>query len=332
MAILKKLLFFTALLLTVLLSGATGYSLIEGWSFADSVYMTVITVATVGFKEVAPLSQTGKLYTIFIILVGVGLVGFSLSNFTAFLVSGQIQEIFRVGKMQKRLSKLKKHYIVCGSGRMGSEAVKELIAEDRDIVIIESDEAVYQKHQSDGVPSIQGNATDDEVLIQAGVERAKGLLTALPTDMGNVYVSLSARGLNPDLFIIARGTDEASESKLLKAGADRVILPYQIGGRRMASILVRPEIVDFLDVMTGKDELSLRMELVNVSDSSPLADHTLKESNIRRETGGALIIGLIRDGSDMIPNPDSDAQIRSGDQLVVVGHVDQIKKLEQMAK
>jgi voltage-gated potassium channel len=178
---------------------------------------------------------------------------------------------------------------------------------------------------------VHGDATDDSVLRQAGVERARGLLAALPQDADNVYVSLSARGINPALFVIARGTDESSEKKLLKAGANRVILPYQIGGRRMASILVRPEIVDFLDVMMGKDELSLRMEIVRVGEKSSLAGLTLKESDIRRETGGALVMGLIRKDGQMIPNPSSNIKILSGDQLLVLGQVDQIQQLEQMA-
>jgi voltage-gated potassium channel len=331
METLRKLIFIISLLVIVLMMGAFGYSLIEGWSFADAIYMTVITVATVGFREVAPLSPAGKFFTIIIILVGVGVLGFTLSNFTAFLVSGQIYKILRAGKMQKRLSRLKNHFIVCGSGRMGSEAVRELIAEDKDMVVVEWNEEICEKYEDEGIPVIQGDATDDDVLRHANVEHAKGLLAALPNDVDNVYVSLSARGLNPSLFIIARGTDDGSQSKLLKAGADRVILPYQIGGRRMASVLVRPEIVDFLDVMIGNDELSLRMEMVRVEEKSSLVGKTLKESNIRRETGGALVIGLIRKDHQMIANPDSDTKIFDDDQLVVLGRVEQIQQLEQIA-
>lgn len=332
MATLKKLLTIISLLIAVLLLGATGYSLIEGWAFSESLYMTVITVATVGFQEVHLLSETGKYYTIVVILVGVGVVGFTLSNFTAFMVSGQIRQLLRAGKMQKRISKLKGHFIVCGSGRMGYEAVRELVAERKDLVVIESNAEMVQKLEDEDVPVIQGDATDDDVLRRAGVKHAKGLLAALPNDADNVYVSLSARGLNSSLFTIARGTDETSEKKLLKAGADRVILPYQIGGRRMASFLVRPGIVDFLDIMMGKDELSLRMEIVGVGQKSSLAGRTLKDSNIRRETGGALVMGLIREGGQMISNPSSDIQILSGDQLLVLGHVDQIQQLERIAR
>lgn len=190
---------------------------------------------------------------------------------------------------------------------------------------------VVQELDGKGIPVIRGDATRDEILHQAGVERAKGLLTALSNDADNVYVSLSARGINPSLFIIARGTDEASESKLLKAGANRVILPYQIGGRRMASIMVRPAIVDFLDVMMGKDELSLRMEIVAVGEKSTLIGRTLKESDVRQETGGALVMGLIRTGGQMIPNPRVDTEIFNGDQLVVLGQLEQIQRLERLA-
>lgn len=331
MTTLRRLLYLITLLGAVLILGAAGYSITEGWPFIDSLYMTVITVATVGFKEVRPLSDLGKYYTIIVILVGVGVLGFTLSNFTAFLVSGQIQQLLRAGRMQKKLSRLKNHFIVCGSGRMGYESVRELIAEKKEFVVVEWDADVVVKLEGEGIPVIKGDATDDGVLMRAGVERARGLLAALPNDADNVYVVLSARGLNPSMFIIARGTDEASENKLLKAGANRVILPYQIGGRRMASILVRPEIVDFLDVMTGKDELSLRMEIVAVSEKSLLVGQTLAESNIRQETGGALVIGLIRAQGQMIPNPGSDMKILQGDQFVVLGQVDQIQKLEQLA-
>jgi len=327
-----KFLFPLALLFTVLILGAAGYSLIEGWLFSDSLYMMVITVATVGFKEVHELSPAGKIYTIFVILVGVGVVGFTLSNFTAVLVSGRIGELLRAGKMQKRIAKLKDHYIVCGAGKMGYEAVLELVREGKDLVVIDTNPEKVGKLESEGVAVIHGDATRDDVLRQAGVEHAKGLLAILPEDAANVFVSLSARGMNPSLFIIARGTDESSQNKLLKAGANRVVLPYHIGGRRMAYILVRPEIVDFLDVMMGKDEFSLRMEIIRVGETSPLAGRSLKESNIRRETGGALVTGLIRQDGKMIPNPDRETQILAGDQLLVLGHADQIQQLEQMAR
>ncbi len=331
MAKLRTIVLLLMMLATVVLLGATGYMIIEDWAFIDGLYMTVITIATVGFREVSALSPAGRVYTILVILVGVGVMGFTLSNFTAFLVSGKIREFLRAGKMQKKISKLKRHYIVCGAGRMGYEAIRELLLEKQDIVIIERDPEIIQKLEDEGVPTIRGDATDDETLRVAGVEHAKGLLAALPNDADNVYVSLSAKEMNPKLFIIARGADNHSEDKLIKAGADRVILPYQIGGRRMAAVLCRPEIVDFLDVMMGKDELSLRMEIVEVAEKSALIEQTLKDSNIRRETDGALVMGLIRAGGEMIANPTSDMKILNGDQLLVLGRLDQIQKLEKIA-
>lgn len=332
MATSRKLMLLVLMLFGVLFLGAVGYTLIEGWSFLDSLYMMVITVATVGFEEVGGLSDLGRIYTIIIIMVGVSVMGFTLSNFTAFLVGGRIRQVLRAGKMQKRIAKLKHHYIVCGAGRMGYEALKQLISEKRDVVVVERDPDMAQKLEDESVPVIRGDATDDEVLRAAGLERARGLLAALPQDADNVYVSLTARGLNNAIFIIARGTDDVAEKKLLKAGADRVILPYQIGGRRMASILVRPEIVDFLELVMGKDELSLRMEIVPVSSKSQLDGLTLKESNIRHETGGALVMGILRDQGKMIPNPPGDLRILGGDQLMVLGQPEQIEMLGQMAK
>jgi voltage-gated potassium channel len=326
----RRLFLLLAVLAGVFLLGTFGYMAIEGWSFWDSLYMVIITVATVGFREVGALSNVGRIYTIGIILVGVGLMGVTLSNFTALLVGGRIRQILRAGKMQKRILKMKNHYIVCGAGRMGYEAIKELVGEKRNLVVIENDTDIVQKLDDEGVPVIKGDATEDDVLRSAGVEKAKGLLAALPQDADNVYVSLTARGLNPSLFIIARGTDELSEKKLLKAGADRVILPYQIGGRRMASILVRPEIVDFLELVMGKDELSLRMEIVTVNPKSKLDGLTLKESNIRHDSGGALVMGVLREDK-MIPNPPGDLRLLAGDQLLVLGHPEQIALVEQMA-
>ncbi|MBU1881291.1 TrkA family potassium uptake protein, partial [bacterium] len=276
-------------------------------------------------------SQAGKLYTIGVILVGVGVVGFTLSNLTAFLVGGQIQEMLRAGKRQKMLSKLKNHYIVCGAGRMGYEAVRELSHETKKVVVIDNDEETLAKLEDEKVLVLRGDATDDDTLRKAGVEHARGLLATLPEDADNVYVALSARGINSKLLIIARGTDTSSEKKLLKAGANRVILPYQIGGRRMATILLRPEIDDFLELVMGKDELSLKIEIVPVVNKSSLDGITLKDSNIRQVTGGAMVMGMIRTGGEMIPNPPGDQQFFGGDQLIVIGKPDQLEKLKQMA-
>jgi len=331
MSTLRKLIYLFALLAGVLVAGAAGYSIIEGWSFFDSLYMMVITVATVGFKEVADLSPAGKLYTIAVILVGVGVVGFTLSNLTAFLVGGQIQEMLKAGKRQKMLSKMKNHYIVCGAGRMGYEAVRELSHETRRIVVIENNPETLAKLEQENIITMRGDATEDDTLRNAGVEHAQGLLAALPEDADNVYVTLSARGLNPKLLIIARGTDSSSERKLLKAGANRVILPYQIGGRRMATILLRPEIDDFLELVMGKDELSLKIEIITIDEKSKLVDSTLKESNVRHVTGGAMVMGMIPTNGDMIPNPSGDQKFSAGDQLIVIGKLDQLEKLKQLA-
>jgi voltage-gated potassium channel len=322
---------FILLLILFVILASVGYAIFEGWSFIDSIFMTITTVATVGYGEVHPLSEFGEYYTILVIIIGATLVALTLSNLTAYIVSGHLRTFLKAGKMQQRIAKMKEHYIVCGCGRMGYEAVRELIAENKELVVIDSDQSRIQMLEKEGIPYILGDSTLDEVLKMAYVERARGLLAALPTDADNVYISLSARGLNPSLLIIARGTDEHSEQKLLKAGANRVILPYHIGGKRMASILIRPEIVDFLDVMMGKDQFSLRMEIVRIGESSILHGHTLQSSNIRKETGGLLVMGLLRKNGKVLPNPSRDSKIEPGDQLIVLGQAEQIQILEKMA-
>jgi len=238
-----------------------------------------------------------------------------------------VRKLLRAGKMHKRISKLKKHYIVCGSGRMGYEAVRELQNENIGLVVIENDPDIVQKLEDEGIAIVRGDATDDKVLKEAGVEHAKGLLAVLPNDAHNVYVSLSARGINPNLFIIARGTDDVAEDKLLKAGADRVISPYQIGGRSLANAAMRPHVLDFIDLVTSKKDLELGLEEVSVIAGSPLVGKTIAGSRVRERYGTSIM--ACRTAERMIFNPPPDHVINEGDMLIVLGKLDSLENINR---
>ncbi|MBW2451372.1 MAG: NAD-binding protein, partial [Deltaproteobacteria bacterium] len=247
----KHLRFSLITLISVIAMGTFGYALIEDWDLFDSLYMTVITLATVGFKEVHELSPEGMLFTIILIISGTGIIAYALSSLIQIMVEGQIYNILGRRKLETRLNQLHDHYIVCGYGRIGHMICKELQARPVPFVIVEKDPLLTDRLNRDGYLYVVGDATDDDTLLTAGIHRAKGLITAVTSDTDNVYITLTARGLNPSLFILARAGEEGSEKKLLRAGASKVISPYTIGANRMAQAILRPSVVDFIEIATG---------------------------------------------------------------------------------
>ncbi len=322
---------FSLLVLVVVIGlGTLGYSLIEGWEAFDALYMTVITLATVGFKEVHVLSDEGKAFTMFLIIFGAGIIAYAVGSMIQIMVEGQLRQLLGRKKLEKQINKLHGHYIICGYGRIGTLICKEFQARPAPFVVVEKEPEFCDKLSREGVLFVQGDATDDDTLIAAGIRRARGLITAVTSDTENVYITLTARGLNPDLFILARSGEEGSEKKLKRAGASKVISPYTIGASRMAQAILRPSVVDFIEIATAGKNLELQLEEIRVATGSPLVDKTLITSGIRRDWG-VIIIGIKKLDGQMMFNPAPDTAIGSNDVLITLGQPASILKLEKVA-
>lgn len=303
--------------------------IIEDMRFLDALYMTVITLATVGFKEVKDLDEKGKIFTIILILTGFGVFTYTLTVGAKILIEGEIKEVFKKRKMRKKIDSISEHYVICGYGRMGSIIVRELQANSIPIVIIEKNKANLPENEE--IIYIEGDATHDEVLKAAGIEKAKGLITVLPSDAENLYVVLSARELNKNLFIVARAVDREAEHKLKRAGADRVVSPYFIGGLKIAHTVLRPTVVDFLEFATRAEHVEIQIEEIEISGKSPLVDKTIAQSGLGKDLG-IIVIGIKRNDGRIKFNPTSQTIIKEGDILIVLGQVDNLNKLEKLAK
>jgi len=242
----KRLILSVVLIVLIVSFGTAGYMGIEGWNYLDSIYMTIITMTTVGFKEIHDLSFNGKLFTIILIIGGVGTALYALSTGAKLVLEGELQEIYGRKRLEKKLKELKNHYIICGHGRMGKIISRELKGKNSSLVIIEKRTEILEEKED--ILILEGDATKDDILKKAGIEKAKCLISVLPTDAENLFVVLSARVLNPALFIVARASEEGSEQKLLRAGADRVVSPYHIGGLRIAHTVLKPAVVDFIEI------------------------------------------------------------------------------------
>lgn len=303
--------------------------LIEGWRLLDAVYMTVITLGTVGFREVHDLSDAGKMFTMALIVVGVSVLGYIVGSLAQIMFEGQIQRIMGRKKVEKQIEALKGHYIICGFGRIGSLICKEFKANGLSFVIIEKNTEAAERLEEDGYLYMKGDATLDETLLKAGIGRAKGLISVVTSDTENVYITLTARGLNPDLYIMSRSGEEGSDIKLKRAGANKVVSPYTIGGNRMAQSILRPNVVDFIEIATGHEHLELQMEEINIPPHSAFVGETLVSSGFRKEIG-VIIVGIKKSHGKMVFNPHSQTKIDERDTLIVLGDPPSIHKLEDL--
>lgn len=323
----KNALTIALLFAFLLLYGTTGYMLLADTTFVDGLYMTVITITTVGYGEIVPLSPMGKIFTMILILLGVGFVLYVFGKITEIVVEGGLRNILGRMKMQKKMSRMSDHFIVCGFGRIGNVICKILNENNRPFLVIESDPEVVQPIRDMGYLVLEGKAANDDILGEAGIQRAKGLIATASSDADNVYIALSARGLKPDLYIMARSSgQEGAETKLLRAGADKVISPYFIGATRMAQLLLRPTVMDFLDLTIGAGGLGLRLEELSLRKRSHCAGQSLLDSQIRKRFD-LIVVAIKRAGGNMLFNPNPQTILEAGDTLVVLGDLANIKAL-----
>ena len=314
-----------ALVLTVTI-GVTGYMIIEGWSFFDALYMTIVTLSTVGYQEVHDLSTAGKIFSIALILGGVGSVLYTLTTIVQYIVEGNFANLFGRRRMRDKISKLKQHVILCGYGRVGQEVAHVFKSEGTPFIIVELDQEAIALAAEHNYLYLQGDATINEVLKEAGINRARALIAALGSDADNLYLTLSAKGLHPDLFIVARTVSEESEPKLKQAGANRIMSPYRIGGRRMAMLALRPLVVDFIDTTMHSQGRELVLENIKVSPGSPVDEKTVQEAG--QYCGGASILAIKKEDGNLLTNPSQKTLLELGDELVIIGTREQLRTLE----
>jgi voltage-gated potassium channel len=319
---------FLALVALVLI-GVAGFHYMEGWSWFDGFYMVLTTITTIGYGEVHPLSHAGRIFNTFIIVTGVGLVLLFFGGATQALLEFELQSVFGRRRMDREISRLSDHFILCGAGRVGRSAARELARKPLPFVVIDSDATKLARYSDEGWLTLVGDATHEHVLRQAHIESARGLVAATTTDAINVYIILTARSLNPKLKIIARASEEEAEKHLLTAGADRVVSPYNFAGYRIAQTFMRPHVVDFFDTAMNQQK-PLEIEEVQVQAGSRVAGQTLEGSRIRQEMG-VIVLAIKGEDSHMRFNPPPDEMIHQGDHLIAMGEPEGLRRLEQSA-
>jgi voltage-gated potassium channel len=314
-----------ALILTI---GTTGFMLIEGWGLIEAFYTSALVVSTLGFAEERPTGTSGRLLTVALIGGGVGTLYYLVGALAQSLIENQF-DWGRRRAMEQQIAHLKDHFIVCGFGRVGQQTCLQLAQEKCALLVIDNDEERLRRVQDAGYLYVRGDASDDSVLKHAGIERARALLTAVQSDAGNVYITLSARALNSKLFIVARAATVEAEHKLTIAGANRVISPYILGGRSMAGHALRPAVMDFLDVLVHSDELELWLEDITIRPGSALDGAQVDRTDLR-ETAGVTILAVRRADGKMMVHPSADVTLRAGDTLIALGHQADLERFERM--
>ncbi|MEH1818655.1 MAG: potassium channel protein [Nostoc sp.] len=310
--------------------GTLWYWLVEGWSWEDAAYMTVITLATVGYGETHPLGSRGRLFTIALILLGVVNIGYIVNRFTEAIIQGYFQEGIRLQQQRRLMESLSEHYIICGFSRTGRQIAKEFRAEDAPFVVIDADMESVQRAQTEGYTAYQGDATLDDTLLKVGIERAICIVAALPSDAENLYIVLSAKTLNSAIRVIARASTEEALQKLRRGGADEVISPYITGGKRMAAAALRPQVLDFVDgILTGADRQLYMEEFLLDPAFCPFVGQSLQKARLRSQSG-ALVLAIRRADGTLIGGPTGDTVLMPGDRLIGMGTAEQLRSLNQI--
>lgn len=318
-----------ALLVMVLLFGVLGYRFLSDYTWIDAFYMTIITVTTVGFSEVRPLDAEAKIFTVLLIVTSVFIFAFAISVITDYILSRNALQLLKKKKVKNKINSLSNHVIICGFGRNGNQAAERLKVYNRPFVVIEKNKEVIEKFE-DEILFVEGDANEDDTLIEAGIDRAQYLITAMPDDAANLFVVLSARQLNKNLFIISRASQITSQKKLRLAGADKVIMPDKIGGDHMASLVVIPDLITFMDKLSTDGENTTNLEEVTIeSFMTKIDNHSLRDLDLRRKTG-CTIIGYIEPNGNYIINPGADLKLQPQGKVIVLGRPEQIKKLNEM--
>jgi voltage-gated potassium channel len=315
-----------AIFAVMLAAGTLGYMLIERWSFLDALFMTVTTITTVGYREIHPLDTKGRVFTIFLVLFGVGTAFYLLTTFVALVIEGDLRAALGITRMKGRIEQLRGHHILCGYGRVGEEIARELTERKMQFVVVDQNPEALQRAIDANHLVIEGDAASDEVLLQAGVKHARTLLAASDSDSGNTYITLTAKALNPDIFVVARAGKRESESRAMRAGADRVISPYAISGRRMALSAIQPNIVDFMDTLAIGHNAEQILAEIEVTEESGLFGLYIRHIH---ESSRVTILGLQRANGELIVGPREDLRLEMGDRLMVVGPEEDVAAASQ---
>lgn len=326
---LSKIIKGIVILAFILFTGTIGYMIIERWSFLDSLYMTIITITTVGFGEVRAVSGEGRLFTIFIIFLGMGIIAYIVGLTAQAMVELQVRSIIGRRKLGLKIKSIKDHYVICGFGRIGKIICRELKAKNIPMVVIDNAPETRPILEAEEIPFIHDDATNEDVIIEAGVKRAKGLITVVASDADNLFITMTARGLNPKAYILARADEEKTEKKLMRAGADKVVMPYLIGGQQMAQFITKPAVTDFLEFTVHNKDMDLEMEELSVSDKSRLNGVTLINSGIRRDMD-VIFVAIRKKDGEMKFNPSSETCIEAGDTLISLGKRADLQRLESI--
>lgn len=316
--------------LLVVVGSTLGYIIFWHYPLIDAFYMTVITVATVGFREVRPLTSAGQLFTVAVILAGLVSGGYALTRITESLLEAQFKGVWEARRMDKTINALHGHTVLAGMGRVGNAVARTLDAEGADFVVVDLDEDAIQLAREAGWLFVQGDATEEEVLVRAGIERAGALITSLDTDALNLFVTVTARALSPSIFIVARSSHESTEAKMVKAGANRVLTPNLIGGRRMATMVLHPTVSDYLDLVSHGEAVEFRLQEVELGPNSRFAGQTLAQARVR-ETTGAYVLALCHPDGAIDANPSPESVMNAGDRLVTLGTQSQVDALAEDA-
>ncbi len=327
----SRLLIALSIIMTLFVLGVVGYMIIEQFSLMDALYMTVITLTTVGYSEVQPLTTGGRVFTMILLVLGVGTLAYGASNLVEYVLTGSVSGRLARRRMNNSILALNNHVIICGYGRVGRSAALSLQQNDRPSLVIEKDEVNAEQARQEGHLVLLGDASKDDVLREGGVERASGMLVCAGDDTLNLFVVLSARALNESLHIVARSIDPDNEGKMRLAGANRVVSPYRIGGRHMANIMLRPHVTDFFDVVTLENGQELWVEELIIHVGSRLAGKTLGESDVRRKTGVTLV-ALNRPATDSAVMPNAATLLEAGDEMIVLGTREQLSLLESWTR